>query len=134
VYNSALNAYQDVQKKTMSGRDTEARVLTQAAFKLIECQRRWADADHQIRLGEALKYNQRVWTIFHLEVQRADNPLPENLKRNIVRLSYFIDKQALDILSNPEPHKLDIIIKINQNIAAGLRGSSGDEAYAEDMD
>jgi flagellar biosynthesis activator protein FlaF len=132
VYNNAVNAYQTVQKETMSGRDTEARVLTQAAFKLIECQRRWDDADHQVRLGEALKYNQRVWTIFHLEVARADNPLPEEVKRNIMRLSHFIDKQALDVLSDPEPQKLDIIIKINQNIAAGLRGSSGDEVYEDD--
>jgi flagellar biosynthesis activator protein FlaF len=67
-------------------------------------------------------------------VAKADNPLPEEIKRNIMRLSYFIDNQALDVLSDPGPQKLDIIIKINQNIAAGLRGSSGDEVYEDDED
>ena len=34
AYKMGINAYQHVQKETMSGRETEARVLAQAALKL----------------------------------------------------------------------------------------------------
>jgi hypothetical protein len=34
AYRMGINAYQGVQKKTMSGRETEARVLSKAALML----------------------------------------------------------------------------------------------------
>lgn len=120
---NAVNAYQAVDKETMSGRETEARVLTQGALKLIECQKNWAAPDLNKRLDTALKYNQRIWSIFQVEMSKPDNPLPDNIKRNIIHLSRFIDKRIFDTMAFPEPQKLSIIIDINQNIAAGLRGS-----------
>ncbi len=33
MYNNALNAYKSVEKATVSGRETEARVLTEGCFK-----------------------------------------------------------------------------------------------------
>ncbi len=108
----------------MSGRETEARVLTQAALKLIDCQKKWDAQDRNVRLDHALKYNQRIWSIFQVEVSKPDNPLPANIKRNIMLLSRFIDRRVFETLAFPAPEKLDIIIKINQNIAAGLRGSA----------
>jgi flagellar protein FlaF len=109
----------------MSGRETEARVLTQAALKLIDCQKNWDAPDCKARLDAALKYNQRIWSIFQVEITKADNPLPDQIKRNILLLSRFIDKRIFDVMAFPETEKLNIIIKINQNIAAGLRGSAG---------
>jgi flagellar protein FlaF len=109
----------------MSGRETEARVLTQAALKLIDCQKNWDAPDRKARLDAALKYNQRIWSIFQVEMTKADNPLPDQIKRNILLLSRFIDKRIFDVMAFPETEKLNIIIKINQNIAAGLRGSTG---------
>ena len=41
MYNHALNAYKQVDKNTISGRETEARVLTEAAIKLKKCQESW---------------------------------------------------------------------------------------------
>lgn len=121
---NAVNAYQSVDKKTMSGRETEARVLSQGALKLLECQKNWDAPDLNKRLDAALKYNQRIWSIFQVEMSKADNPLPDSIKRNIMHLSRFIDQRIFDAMAFPEPEKLNIIIKINQNIAAGLRGSS----------
>ncbi len=120
---NAVNAYQSVDKKTMSGRETEARVLTQGALKLLECQKNWGAPDLNKRLDSALKYNQRIWSIFQVEMSKADNPLPANIKHNIMQLSRFIDQRIFDTMAFPAPEKLSIIIKINQNIAAGLRGS-----------
>ncbi len=120
---TAVRSYQTVDKETMSGRETEARVLTQAALKLLDCQRNWDSPDRDSRLDAALKYNQRIWSIFQAEMTKSDNPLPDSIKRNILQLSRFIDQRIFDAMAFPDPGKLSIIIKINQNIAAGLRGS-----------
>ena len=125
---NAVKSYQSVDKETMSGRETEARVLTQAALKLLDCQKHWDAPDRHGRLNAALKYNQRIWSIFQAEISKSDNPLPLNIKQNILHLSRFIDQRIFDTMAFPEINKLNIIIKINQNIAAGLRGSATDAA------
>jgi flagellar protein FlaF len=122
VYNNALNAYKSVEKSTVSGRETEARVLTEAAIKLRACQKKWDESDRITLLEEALSYNQRIWTIFQTELGRADNPLPDHIKMDLLRLSSFIDKRIFEVMAAPEADKLTILIKINENIAAGLRG------------
>lgn len=122
MYNNAVNAYKSVEKATVSGRETEARVLTQAALKLRICQKRWDDENRSELLDDALNYNQRIWTIFQGELGKIDNPLPDHIKRDLLRLSGFIDKRIFEVMASPTPEKLDIIIKINENIAAGLRG------------
>jgi flagellar protein FlaF len=121
VYQAALKAYDSVNKSTMSGRDVEAGVLTKAALKLKGCQDNWPENGRSTNLEAALKYNQRVWTIFQAEVEKPENPLPNALKVDLLRLSAFIDKRTLETLAYPAPEKLTILININHNIAAGLR-------------
>ncbi len=123
MQSNAVKAYQSVDKNTMSGRETEARVLTQAANKLIDCQKNWDAPDRNTRLDGALKYNQRIWSIFQVEIAKPDNPLPQPLKQNLLQLSRFIDRRIFEAMAFPSPEKLNMIIRINQNIAAGLRGS-----------
>jgi flagellar biosynthesis activator protein FlaF len=123
VQKKGLGAYQKVIETTLSGRELEAAILTKAANKLKACQDRWGDEGHFKRLDEALTYNQRVWTIFQDELARANNPMPEALRADILRLSIVIDKRIVEVMNDPSPGKLDIIININRNLAAGLRGS-----------
>ncbi len=125
MYNQAVNAYRQVDKTTISGRETEARVLTEAALKLKKCQENWGGNDLDAQLDEALRYNQKIWSLFQGELEREDNPLPGKLKIDILRLAAFIDKRIFEVMAFPSPEKLNIIININQNIAAGLRGSPG---------
>jgi flagellar protein FlaF len=49
--------------------------------------------------------------------------MPEMLKKNILSLSVLFDKQAFEVMSDPAPQKLTLLININLNIAAGLRGN-----------
>ena len=125
MYNHAVNAYKQVDKKTISGRETEARVLTEAALKLKKCQENWGSPELDKELDQALRYNQKIWSLFQGELEREDNPLPGKLKIDILRLAAFIDKRIFEVMAFPAPEKLNIIININQNIAAGLRGSPG---------
>lgn len=123
MHNSSIAAYQDVEKSTSSGRDAEARVLTMAALKLKACQKNWENDTQHDDLNAALAFNQKIWSIFQAELVKPDNPLPDSLKQNVLQLSAFIDKRIYEIMAFPSPEKLNIIININQNIAAGLRGS-----------
>jgi len=127
-----LNAYKSVEKATLSGRDLEASVLTKAAMLLQEARNRWDDAEHATRLDEALRFNQRLWSFFQVEVAADENPLPTEIKQNLLTLSRFVDKRIFEIMAYPEARKLDVLININQNIAAGLRGDDlQSEAVAE---
>jgi len=125
VYNQALNAYRQVDRTTTSGRETEARVLTEAAQRLKKCQEHWGSARRETLLDDALRYNQKVWSLFQSELAQDTNPLPKKLRIDILRLAAFIDKRIFEIMAFPSPEKLNIVININQNLAAGLRGSSG---------
>lgn len=121
MYQTALKTYESVNKSTMSGREVEADVLTKAALKLKNCQEHWTDSGLDSRLDAALKYNQRIWTIFQAELEKPENPLPDALKVDLLRLSVFIDRRTMEAMAYPAPEKLSILININQNIAAGLR-------------
>lgn len=124
MYRNPVKAYQNVEKATLSGRETEARVLNKAALKLKKCQDNWDAADREERLEEALKFNQRIWSIFQGELAGEENPLPKQLRRDLLRLSAFIDRRIFETMAYPEAEKLTAVININNNIAAGLRGSS----------
>jgi flagellar protein FlaF len=121
VYSSPLQTYESVDKKTMSGRETEAAVLTKAARKLKDCQNSWDANDRDEKLSEAFKFNQLVWSIFQGELKKEDNPLNRKLRADLLRLSAFVDRRIFETLAEPSPEKLNIVININNNIAAGLR-------------
>jgi len=124
VYKNSLNSYQKVEQATISGRETEARVLTKAAVLLKYCQDNWQAADRREKLHEALSYNQRIWSWIQGELLDDNNPLPKSIKENILSLSVLIDKRIFNIMAYPAPEKLKIIIDINLNLAAGLRESA----------
>ena len=121
MYRNPVEAYENVNKSTASGREIEAAVLTKAAKKLKECQMNWDAPDRAEQLDQAIRYNQRIWSIIQAELDKPENPLPTQIKVNLLRLSTYIDQRSLDIMAYPEREKLNIIININNNIAAGLR-------------
>ncbi|MBF0328315.1 MAG: flagellar biosynthesis regulator FlaF [Nitrospirae bacterium] len=119
-----LDAYKQVDKTTLNGRELEASVLVKSAMALKECQDNWNAADRDEMLQLAIKYNQMIWSIFQSELAQGTNPLPHNIREDLLNLSAFVDKQSLQVLAFPSPEKLTILINININIAAGLRASA----------
>ena len=124
MYSQSMRAYESVDKATMSGTDAEVAVLNKAAVKLKECQDNWDAADRDDKLEEALKFNQKIWSIFQSELSREDHPMPQKLRLDILRLAAFIDRRIFETIASPAPEKLNIVIDINNSIAAGLRNSS----------
>jgi len=123
VYAMQMEAYKTAQNTNISGRDIEAAALTRCALMLSHCQENWDDSDRDEVLSGALRINQRVWSILQSELVQDDNPLPIQIRKDILALSAFIDKRIIEVLARPELEKLKIIIDINLNLAAGLRGS-----------
>lgn len=118
-----LEAYRSAQNTSMSGRDIEAAALTRCALMLAACQNNWDAAGRDDRLAEALRTNQIVWSILQSELVKDDNPLPIEVRQNLLTLSVFVDNRMIQVMAHPEPEKLKMLIDINLNLAAGLRGS-----------
>lgn len=121
VYAPQLEAYRTVQNANASGREIEAGALTRCALLLSDCRKSWNVPGREETLAEALRINQKVWSILQSELSRIDNPLPKKLKEDILSLSLFIDKRIIEVMAYPAPEKLKILIDINLNLAAGLR-------------
>jgi len=119
------DAYVTTANMSMSDREIEAEALTKAALLLQICQRNWDAPDRGHQLTEALEFNQKLWSIFQASLSEADHPLPQQLRTDILRLGQFIDSRIFDIMAYPEVEKLNVIIHINQNLAAGLRMGGG---------
>jgi len=122
--NNAIKEYVGIQKESMSGRELEASVLTKAGLLLKACQDNWDAPDRETKLLDAIKYNQKVWSFFQAELSEPSNPMPKNLREDILNLSIFMDKRFFEVMAFPAPEKLSIVIDINFNIAAGLRTNS----------
>lgn len=118
----------DKLEATEEARELEAALLVRAALMLKECQDEWGGEGHESRLDDALKFNQRLWTVFQSELVADDNPLPEEVRRNLLNLSWFVDKRTFETLASPEAGKLKVLIDINRHIAEGLAGQAQAQA------
>jgi flagellar protein FlaF len=94
---------------------TEAWALLEAAREL-----------HQSKEGPiedfraALRKNWRLWTIFQASLSEADCTVPLPVRRNLLGLSNFIDRQTADLLAVRDAKKVDVLVNINRQISEGL--------------
>ncbi len=117
----AANAYARVANSALSPREAEAAVLLKAATRLQSVQDNWTGSAEA--LNEALTFNQRVWTVIAGAATETDSPLPPTLKQNVAGLAVFVFKRTVDTMVQPQAEKLAPLIRINRELAAGLRGA-----------
>jgi flagellar protein FlaF len=120
---NGFNAYAAAAKtaqSVVSPRELEASLLIKAATRLQAVADDWHAREQD--LDEALTYNRRLWTLLVSAVIAEDNPLPVGIKTNILGLANFIFNQTFKIAADPQPQGLGILVNINRDIAAGLRG------------
>lgn len=116
-----LSAYETARKQTVSGREVEASALLKGASLLLRSLNgNWEESAGYQELAEALRFNQKLWTIFQAELENPENPLPDELKVNILSLAIFIQRTILSQLANPKEEGVRQIVQINENLAAGL--------------
>jgi flagellar protein FlaF len=120
MQNSAALAYQQVGKQTVSPRVLEANLLSRAATQLQIVRDDWDNRSGE--LPAAL-----LWNIFVTSVTGEQSQLPRALRENIANLGIFVMKHTLSTQQRPEPNKLDVLISINRELAAGLRTVPAEE-------
>lgn len=120
-YAAASGAYgSNAQKHAQDPRELEARVLLKSAQFMQDLQNDWENMTRDF-LEETLKYNRNIWLMFFdTAVENKEGDRPSDLRNNIYNLAKFVFKREVDILAKPEKSKLDILIKINRDIAGGL--------------
>ena len=118
------HAYQQTTKVVESPRERESALLMKAAAGLQRVKDEW-DTGTSEDLKGALAFNRKLWTIFMTSVTKEDSPLPRDVRQNIANLGLFILNQTREILLdiNPQPQQLDVLVRLNRQIAAGLRGA-----------
>lgn len=108
------------QKHTPDQRELEAHVLLKSAKFLQDMQNNWDNVTSEV-LEETLRYNRQIWMMFFdTALENPEGDRPKDLRSNIVNLAQFIFKREIEIMAKPEKQKLDILISINRDIAAGL--------------
>lgn len=117
----AVLAYQQTAKRTGSPRDLEANLLSRSATDLQRIRENWEAA--QAELAGALRFNRKLWNVFLTSVTRPENPLPASVRQNVANLGLFVLNHTIKIEAAPQPAKLDVLISINRELAAGLRAA-----------
>jgi len=119
-------AYQQVGKQTVNPRELEANLLSKSASNLQRVRDNWEGAS-RTDLVAALRFNRRLWTVFMSSMADPANPLPRDVRENVANLAIFIAKHTLTLQLEPAAQKLDVLININRQLAAGLRASPAAE-------
>ena len=116
-------AYQQMARQTVNPRDLEADLLSKSATRFQRIRDDWTGGSSD--LFGALQFNRKLWSIFLNSVSRDDSPLPQDVRQNVANLGVFVLKHSLAIQIEPAARKLDVLININREVAAGLRGGLG---------
>lgn len=106
---------------------TEAWALTEAARriaialgKVAACADDLALPAAKRELRDTLRLNWRLWTIFQAELTLETNPIPMDLRQNMLTLCQFVDNHTIACMSSIDPEQIKTLIDINRNIAQGL--------------
>jgi flagellar protein FlaF len=97
-------------------------LLLQAAAQLQSVHDRWDDS--KTELDEALRYNRKLWSVFLCEVTDGNNPMPKDVRQNVANLGLFVLNHTVTVMNDPRPERLNSLIKINRELAAGLLGQA----------
>ena len=126
-YLEATNAYGSMAA-SVDPRALEGKILLKAATKLEDLARRLRAGEtvRVVERGDILEYNQKLWQLFVGDTMNPDHPLPQDLKNNIATLGLFIFKRTLELLADTNPDKIQALVDINRNIAAGLMKKAQD--------
>jgi flagellar protein FlaF len=119
---AALQAYARAAQRIASPRDIEAQALLKAARQLQDVMTNWEQPDSG--LTEALMFNRKLWSIFLSDALRDENPEQISIRQNIANIGIFVMTQSAALQIKPEYERLQALIDINRNIAAGLSGKA----------
>lgn len=110
--------YAETEVSGLGQVELESRALIKTASSLNNIKEHWEQ--NQGSLVEALEKNRRLWTVIASAMSDDSSPQPVETRHNILNLAVFVFKRTMEVLANPKPESLGILININMNIARGL--------------
>lgn len=118
------NSYVTTQKEGLSQVELECRAFICSASAMNRIKEHWEE--EKKNLPDVLEKNRLLWTVIASAMKEDDCPQPQSVRNNILQLSMFVFKRTLELLGEPRPEGLDVLININLNIARGLSGKATD--------
>ena len=125
---STVKAYPRIPEPGNPAR-TEAWALLEAARELNQGKEGPIE-----NFRAALRKNWRLWTIFQASLSEPDCTVPLPVRRNLLGLSNFIDRQTADLLVSRDVKKIDILVNINRQISEGLLEGQRASAHVTKQD
>ncbi|MBB4265647.1 flagellar biosynthesis regulator FlaF [Roseospira visakhapatnamensis] len=103
-------------QNALSAIEEDAHALTQAALALS----RAIESNDRDTLAAALDTNLKLWIGIRTLVSRDDNPLPKDVRDNLVQLSHFVTKTTFAARDGGAKNDLEAMINTNLQISEGL--------------
>ncbi len=111
------DAYRQTSRLAPSPRAAEAEAFSKAARLLNQARAGAFDYD---TYASALRFNQTLWTIIQADLGRGGIHLPAGLRRDILNLSLYVDKQTRKALADPKAEHRGALVAIDRTITRGL--------------
>jgi flagellar protein FlaF len=125
MYKQALKAYENAQKTAIQLKELERLAIARTTHYMTNARDNFTQGKQSYdKYAYALKFNQKLWTLIQSNI--ADNPTSgtASLRESLLKLSFFIDKQTMIALRNPDPNNLTPLIEINKSISGGLHSKN----------
>ncbi len=108
-------AYANTHATVLKGGALEKEALLRAASLLDQAKRK---PGNKSALGDALRYNLDLWTIFQADLADPANAMPEDLKQQLWSLSQFMDSSVSRLLGALDSDTLQAMIDVNRTLAS----------------
>jgi flagellar protein FlaF len=100
------------------GREIDRRALMNCAARLNTA---LLDQGKDMQAyADAIRHNQKLWTMFQVALCDPENALPRDLKMTLLNLSRYIDRVSFRAITAFAPQLLNSLIDIDKMIATGL--------------
>ena len=111
-------SYADVQSTSVSdAKDRERELLTRSIDMLSAAALAGQDSMEAV---EALRFTNRVWTVFIEDLGSSDNALPKELRANLISIGLWLLREAEDIRQG-RTNNFEGLIEVSQIIRDGIQ-------------
>ena len=118
------NAYNAVQKETVSGRALEREVFSRITRRLESAD--VGEAGGVTSFYQALQENKKLWLTLAVDLAKPTNQCTDDLRASLLSLAHFVERHTAKVMAGEADHQ--ILAEINQNIIQGLSGSMDEAA------
>jgi len=116
----AKSAYSAAKAPTRTAKNLEYEVIARITRRMVTAAQKGRPGFKE--LVEALKDNRKLWSIFADEVANPENPLPEDLKSQLLYLREFTNQHTSKVMARKADVRM--LVEINTAIMRGLRSGA----------